>query len=133
MRMVVREPPADRAAQVVADHHRPLAAGEVEQADHVPRERIERVGVHAGRLLAGVVAALVRREDAVAGRGERGDLLAPAVPELGEAVQQHHQRSVPGPGRDHVQLDAVGLDEELPMHASPLAPPDAVHTRPAPR
>ena len=51
-----------------------------------------------------VIAAHVGRHHVVAGLGQRPDLVAPGVPELGEAVQQNHERA--GAGLDVVQAYA---------------------------
>ena len=40
-----------------------------------------------------VVAAKVRSDDAESGVGQRGDLLAPRVPELGESVEEDDERA----------------------------------------
>src|SRR5439155_7047733 len=57
------------------------------------------------RLGRQVVAAQVGRDDPEARRRQRRDLQPPAVPEIGEAVQQDDERPVPG--LDVVQLDVV--------------------------
>ena len=63
------------------------------------------IGAPALWLVREVVAAHVGRDHVVAGLGQRPDLVTPGVPELGEAVQQDHQR--PGAGLDVVQSDAA--------------------------
>ena len=66
------------------------------------------------------VAAHVRREHVVAGRGERGHLVAPRVRQLGEAVDEDDRGvGVGGAVLDDVQLDAVRADRAL-CHASAL-------------
>ena len=59
------------------------------------------------------VAALVRSQHVVAGVGQRGDLVAPRVGQLGEAVAEHHGRAVVGTGLHEVELDAVGRHPAL--------------------
>ncbi len=65
--------------------------------------RVDRLG-----LLAAGVAALVDGDHAVAGLGERGELVPPGVPALREAVQQQDQWPLPLFG--DVQPDSVHLD-----------------------
>ena len=54
------------------------------------------------------VAAHVGRDGMVAGRGERGELMPPRVPRLGEAVAEQHERALALLGDVHA--DAVGVD-----------------------
>src|SRR6185437_6973871 len=68
-----------------------------------------------------VVAAHVGRDDAEARRRERLDLPPPAVPELGEAVQQDDQR--PLAGLDVVQLHVAGLGVAFTKPAEPVSLP----------
>ena len=56
------------------------------------------------------VAALVRRERAQAGGGERGRDGLPAARRLREPVQQHHRLPVRRAGRGHVE------DQPVPLH-----------------
>jgi hypothetical protein len=94
----------------VPHHVGPVPARGVEEAAHVRGEALQVVGAHGGRGVAAVVAALVGHQDAVAGLGEWADLLTPAVPELREAVEQHHERAALGPGGPHVQPHVAALD-----------------------
>ena len=108
------EPPGDDGAPVVAhDRRRARAPAASSRPDHVGRQRLDAVGGDALRLVARVVAALVGHDHAEAGLGQGADLLAPAVPELGEAVQQDDRRPARRPGLDDVQADSVRLDEPL--------------------
>ena len=70
-------------------------------------------GLHTA--LVALEAALVDGHHPVPGIGQRGDLVAPRVPRLGETVHQDHERSL-------ARLDAV--------HARAG---DIDHVRPAPR
>ena len=54
------------------------------------------------------VAALIGRDRVIAGVGECGQLMAPGIPALREAVQQQYQRTLAGLGDVHAQ--AAGLD-----------------------
>src|SRR5215216_6057565 len=62
-----------------------------DQVGDVLGQHLGSVVAHPGWLVGGVVAGQVGRDHPVAGVGEGWDLVAPGVPELGEAVQQHHQ------------------------------------------
>ena len=96
--------PRDRAAPVVPDDRRVALAEGVDQPFDVGDQLRHGVRGHAGRLLALVVAAEIGRHDPEA-RRERGDLVAPRVPELGKAVQQDDERTVTVD--DAVQAHAV--------------------------
>ena len=62
--------------------------------------------VRAARLRA-AVPAQVGRDRAEARRGERGQLVPPRARELGEAVQEQHERTVLRPVRERRELDPV--------------------------
>ena len=111
--------PRHRRAPVVTDQPRLLDAEMVEQADHVAGEHVHIVGRDAPRFIGQVVAALVGDDDAEARRCQRGDLLPPANPEFGEAVQQNDRRSVFGAVGHHVKFDVIGLDE-LALHPASI-------------
>ena len=108
----------------MADHRRDLAVPEhrdeaqrvayrVEQAER-PQVDVE-IGAPAG---GAAVAALVRRDDVVAGIGQRRHHFAPGIGDFREAVQQQHQRpprrGVPGLEDMHVEAvdvaDKAGAD-----------------------
>ena len=91
------QPPRDDAAPVVPDHARLLHAERSDDGCGVVGEPVDGIVRNPRWLVAGVVAALVEGDDVVSGVGERADLVPPAVPELGEAVEQQDGRS--GPGR----------------------------------
>ncbi len=82
--------------------------GGVDQPQHVARQLVDVVGAHTGWLAAQVVTTLVGRPDAVAGRGQRGDLLRPAAPVFGKAVQQDQRRPIGRAGLSDVEGDTVG-------------------------
>ena len=80
-----------------------------------PRELQDVVGPDLGRARAAAVAAHVGREHAVAGAGERGDLVAPRVR---RARGSRGTARPPAPPRlRDAQLDAVARDQTL-AHAS---------------
>jgi hypothetical protein len=71
------------------------------QVQDVGDQAIHAVGVEAGGGIwahAGRIAALIRRESAIAGGSERRHLLAPRVPRLREAVKQQDERRARGAG-----------------------------------
>src|SRR5690606_8300790 len=95
-------PPCDRRAPVVSDDDGPLPTSGIDQTHDVARELVERISADAARLLARIVPALIGSDDSISRRSQRSDLLAPAVPELGESVQQDHERSVVRPRDDRM-------------------------------
>src|SRR5580704_16859675 len=80
----------------MTSQQRGLGTAFVDQIADVAGQPVDVVGLHAVRLRGQVVAAHVGRDDAESGRRERFDLQPPAVPELGEAVQQDDQRPIAG-------------------------------------
>ena len=102
------EGPGDRAAPVVADDHRPLLALIADHRGDVADQIDQLVLLDALRLVAQVVAALIERGDPIA-RCQRLHLIAPRIPEVGKAVQHHHQRATPSERRV-VDGDAVVVD-----------------------
>lgn len=56
---------------------------------------LEVVGLDRLGRVAGAVAALVGRDDMEAGAGEGGDLVAPGIGQLREAVAEHDRGSPP--------------------------------------
>jgi hypothetical protein len=63
----------------------------VEDAQHVGDEVVRRDLLVLRRLLRQAVPAAVRRDGAVPRRGHGPHLVAPRVPYLREAVQEHHR------------------------------------------
>ena len=72
-----------------------LDAERVEQADQIAGQVMDVVGLDLRRPVAVAVAALVGRDGAEAGRGERRHLMAPRVGQLGEAVAEDDGRPAP--------------------------------------
>src|SRR5690606_21287226 len=70
---------------------------------------LDPVGLDRGGAAAFAVTALVGCGDAVAGRREGRELVAPRVREFREPVQQQDER--PFAGFEHAKLDTVALDE----------------------
>ena len=69
-------------------------AGGFRQPKHIVGERVDIVTVQVSRLVAEVVADLVRDKHAPATIGQRPDLIAPRVVEFREAVKQDDERAV---------------------------------------
>ena len=86
------------------DEAHPIASERIGEGDDVAGEAVEGVALKTFRLVAEVVAALVRRDDAQSGGGERPELMPPAVPELRKAVQQDRRRAVRRAGFDDMQV-----------------------------
>ena len=104
------EGPGDHAAPVVSDD---MACGEAERVLQVGDVGGERGDVVGAAFAGEVIAALVGRDHAVAGRREGRNLQAPRVPELREAVQQDHWRAVRGPGLRVVHAQAGQSDKVI--------------------
>ena len=96
LRVGHRGGPGDAAAPVVPGQQRGLRAAFTDETGDVAGQLVDVVGMDTVRLGGQVVAAQVRGHDAEPRRGEWLDLPPPAVPELGEPVQQHDQRPLPG-------------------------------------
>ena len=86
--------PDQHGAPVVADEGRLLVAVVVEQARQVAGQLVGAVVGDLARTRAGAVAAQVGGHGPVAGVSQRAELVAPGVPELGEAVAEHHGGAV---------------------------------------
>ena len=72
-----RHLPDDEAAPVVADEDGLGDAQVVEQPHQVGRQLLQVVGLHLGRRVGGAETALVGRDHAQPGVGQRADLVAP--------------------------------------------------------
>jgi len=80
--------PGDGRAPIVSDDDGGAVAGMADEGDDVAGECFEVVGFDFWRGGAGSVAALVGDDDAIAGRGDGAELVAPGVGEFGEAVEE---------------------------------------------
>jgi hypothetical protein len=78
----------------VTDQQRGFGTAFVDEPLDVGSQPVGLVGRDFGRSRGQVVAAHVGCDDAESRRRERFNLLPPAVPELGEPVQQEDQRSI---------------------------------------
>ena len=112
----------------MADDHGLFVAQRRDQPDDVIDDFDLIIGVDGFGFVALAIAAHVGRDDMIARRRERGELVTPAVPAFGKAVEQQHQRTFAGFG--DVELDAVGGDAAFgnpgPAHAA--APSSAAGT-----
>jgi hypothetical protein len=118
--------PGQPAAPVVPGDRGRAGAQGGDQVGHLLDQHPGSVVAHPGRLVGGVVAGQIGRDHSVAGVGERRELVSPGVPELGEAVQQHHQGA--GARFDAVQAQPANVDPSVghapgAFHsAHPIAP-----------
>ena len=102
---IQRHPPDHEGAPVVPDEDRALLVERVEQADHVGAQRRHVVGLDLRGRRRAAVAAHVGHDHAVAGLGERRDLMAPGERQLGEAVAEDDGGAAAG--LVDVQLDPL--------------------------
>ncbi len=115
-----RAPGGDRRAEIMADHAGDRAMAERRhQPEHVAHQvgQTERreVAVIGGVPAGGpAVAALVGRDHVIAGRRERQHDLAPAVGELGKAVEQQQAWPARGlePGLQHMHRQPVDVVDD---------------------
>src|SRR5215210_3886288 len=114
VRVLDAQPPADDSPPVVPPHAGFLLSQSVDQAHGIERQPVQVVVGDPPRLAAQVVAPLVGGQHVEAGGGERPDLVPPAIPELGKAMEQDEQRPAFRSGFHGVQADAVGLDRPVP-------------------
>ena len=116
--------PRHEPAPVVPDEDGPRDPERVEQPHEVPGELLHAVRLDRLRRVAAAVAALVGRDRAEAGGGQRGELVAPRVRQLGKAMAEHHRgplaRFVDGQGDG--SLGRAG-------RAHPIGEPDAARRR----
>ena len=91
------EGPGDDPTPVMADEHDTFVGQPVGQLGDIPADGSHAVLYDLGELRRRVVAAQVGGDGGVV-PAEFGQLVAPLVPALGEAVEEQHQRSRPAPG-----------------------------------
>ncbi len=92
-------------------------AERVEEADRIAHEvegsELREVGVVAVvRARGAAIAALIRRNDMVAGVGKRRHDLAPAIGEFGKSVQQQQARPAPLAAFEDVHPQAIDAVDE---------------------
>jgi hypothetical protein len=103
--------PGQGAAPVVPGDRGRVGAQGHDQVGHLLGQHPGSVVADPEGLVGGVVAGQVGRDHPVAGVGEGWDLVAPGIPELGEAVQQHHQWA--GARFDAVQAQPADVDRSV--------------------
>ena len=99
----------------MADDHALFDLQRVEHPDDVLHQFAHLVSLYRLRTIGLAVAALVGRDRAKAGVGERAELMAPRVPELRKAVAENHRKALAR--LDHMHPDAVGVDEFVDQFA----------------
>jgi hypothetical protein len=105
--------PGHRRAPVVADDNGLTRAERVEDANHVPDKVKQRVLIDFLGLACLAVTAHVGRDSAIAGLGERLQLMAPRMPGLRKTMAEEHNGSASGLGemdRNPVCLDCAMSD-----------------------
>jgi len=90
-----RHRPCDEAAPIVPCEHRALDPERIEQRNEIAGQVLHSVRFDGFRRVARAIAALVRRDDAKSGLGERADLMPPGIRELRETVAEHDRRALP--------------------------------------
>ena len=105
LRMQEGDTPGDGGAPVVAGEEDARLTEMISDGENVGSEMGERVVGDAAWFAARVIAALIGNDDAEAGRGERFDLVAPGIPEFGEAVEEDDDRTVRRAGGNGVERD----------------------------
>ena len=106
-----RQQPGDCRPPVVSGHARLRSPPLGDQLADVAGQPPRLVGGGLSRLGGQVVAAHIWRDGAKARRGQSRDLVAPAVPEVGKAVEQHDRGTVSRTRLDEVQpnLGQLGI------------------------
>ncbi len=94
VRMQQRGVPGDDRAPVMADDDGLLGAIGVDEPDNVASGVMDVVVGDGGRLVRLPIAAHIGRDDLVACSGDGGDLMAPGIPALWPAMNEHHQRRI---------------------------------------
>ena len=117
LRMAHREVAHLLGAKIVTDEHCARLPEGIEEAEHVLHHVVRVVHGRFGRPVAAAVAALIGRERAPAGGGDRGQLMPEAVPQPGKAMAEDHRDAAALGG--HVQRQAVGFDLPVGQRTHP--------------
>lgn len=112
--MMASDCPGDGRSPIVADKVQRLAAEVLVERDNIGDEFVERIVLNACRFVALIVAATVGCDNVIASCGERTDLVAPSVPELGKAVKKDNLGAVCGAGFHGMQLNRSVPEVEVP-------------------
>ena len=84
-----------------------LAPELTDQCGHVGGELVDVVVADVGGLFTEVIAPLVGYDNAEPGLCQGGDLVAPGVPALGEAMKEENEGAILGSSDDGVELNIV--------------------------
>ena len=101
--------PDDGRAPVVADQNGLLFTEMIDEPEDVADQALHVIGFERGGRVAAAIATHVGHRDAVAGRAQRRDLVAPRVPGLRPAV--HHDGERPVALHDAAQAYSIGFDQ----------------------
>ena len=105
--------PGDERAPVVADEVKAPSPEHVGDADHVLVETSDVVVLDAQWPSTRRVAALVRRDDPITGRGDGREHVPPLVCGLRESVEAEHEVAVGRAGDQGVELERPDADADL--------------------
>jgi len=97
----------------VADEENALLAKLIGDGDDIGDKRGERVGSHAARFAAFVVATLVGNDDAEASGSQGRNLFVPPIPEFREAMQEKNNRPIGRTGGDSMKLDGTISEDDF--------------------
>ena len=93
---------------IVSDDGEFSLAETVGEADDIRTGPIKIVGGYAFRLVAEIVATLIGNDDPETGRRKSADVVSPAVPEFGKAMEQKQQIAVCRARLGNVQVNSIG-------------------------
>lgn len=97
--------PGNSGAPIMPGEEDSLLAELINNGDHVRDQFRKSVRSNPCRFAAEVVTALVGHNDAIAGVGQRFNLVAPAIPEFGKAVKKQDDLAVARASGDRVQTN----------------------------
>ena len=105
-----RKNPRDASTPIVTHEVDLFIVQGFDQAKDIVHERGNTVVFFILRLVAQVLAALVRYDDTASRLHQRGDLFPPPIPKFRKAVQENDRDSAFRSCLDNVQADSVGVD-----------------------
>jgi len=108
--MLPGQPPTNQSAPIVPNYGECLLAEAIGEPYDIGRKVVEIIVAGAFGLVAEIVASLIGRDDVESKLRERRDLVPPAIPELGESVEEEYQRSIRRASFGDVKVDSVGRD-----------------------
>jgi hypothetical protein len=104
--------PSDGRAPIVAGEENAVLAKLIGDGEDIGDEMWNGVGGCAPRLAAFVVATLIGNYDSETGNCEGLDLIAPGIPEFGEAVQEDDDWTIGWACGDGVEVDSPVVERE---------------------